>query len=87
MNVSLPKKQEQYVKSLVENGRYKSASEVVQTGLRMLEEQEDINKQKLEELKRLIQEGVDSGPTEPLDMEEIKAAARRQFERRQGRAA
>ena len=87
MNVSLPKKQENYVRSLVKKGRYHSASEVVRTGLRLLEEQERINELKLKELKRLIQEGIDSGPAKPLDMEEIKATARRQFEERKSNAA
>ncbi|MCH8030801.1 MAG: type II toxin-antitoxin system ParD family antitoxin [Bacteroidetes bacterium] len=82
MNVSLPKKQEQYVKALVKKGRYNSASEVVRTGLRLLEEEERVNELKLKELKRLIQEGIDSGPATPLDMEEIKATARRQFKER-----
>ncbi|MCH7638267.1 MAG: type II toxin-antitoxin system ParD family antitoxin [Bacteroidetes bacterium] len=87
MNVSLPKKQEQYVKALVKKGRYNSASEVVRTGLRLLEEKERVNELKLKELKRLIQEGIDSGPAAPLDMEEIKATARRQFEERKANPA
>ncbi|MCH7977017.1 MAG: type II toxin-antitoxin system ParD family antitoxin [Bacteroidetes bacterium] len=82
MNVSLPKKQEQYVKALVKKGRYNSASEVVRTGLRLLEEKERVNELKLKELKRLVQEGINSGPATPLDMEEIKATARRQFKER-----
>ena len=82
MNVSLPKKQEQYVKALVKKGRYNSASEVVRTGLRLREEKERVNELKLKELKRLVQEGINSGPATPLDMEEIKATARRQFKER-----
>jgi len=73
MNVSLPKKQENYVRSLVKKGRYNSASEVVRTGLRLLEEQECINELKLKELKRLIQEGIDSGPAKPYNREEMRA--------------
>ena len=87
MNVSLPKKQENYVRSLVKKGRYNSASEVVRTGLRLLEEKERVNELKLKELKRLIQEGIDSGPAAPLDMEEIKATARRQFKERKANPA
>lgn len=73
MNVSLPKKQEQYVKGLVKKGRYSSASEVVRTGLRLLEEEERVNELKLKELKRLIQEGIDSGPATPYSREEMRA--------------
>lgn len=40
MNVSLPEAQEQFVRSQVSSGRYRSASEVVRDGLRLLEESE-----------------------------------------------
>ena len=37
MNVSLTDKLEEFVNELVEKGRYRSASEVVREGLRLLE--------------------------------------------------
>ena len=40
MNVSLPEAQEQFVRTQVSTGRYRTASEVVRDGLRMLEEAE-----------------------------------------------
>lgn len=40
MNVSLPEAQEQFVRAQVSSGRYRTASEVVRDGLRMLEEAE-----------------------------------------------
>lgn len=40
MNVSLPEAQEQFVRTQVNAGRYRTASEVVRDGLRMLEEAE-----------------------------------------------
>lgn len=40
MNVSLPDSQERFVREQVSSGRYRSASEVVRDGLRMLEEHE-----------------------------------------------
>ena len=69
---------EAFVRDLVESGRYASASEVVRAGLRLLEEAEEERAVKLAELRRLIQEGLDSGPSEYLDMDELKAS----FERR-----
>ena len=40
MNVSLPQAQEQFVRAQVDTGRYRTASEVVRDGLRLLEEAE-----------------------------------------------
>lgn len=40
MNVSLPSSQERFVRAQVDAGRYRSASEVVRDGLRLLEEAE-----------------------------------------------
>ena len=76
MNVSLTPKLERFTRSLVKEGRYNSASEVVRTGLRLLEEQEAINKLKIKELKRLIQEGFDSGPAVVMSNDELKAMIR-----------
>lgn len=64
------------MKSLVKKGRYNSASEVVRTGLRLLEEREEINKLKLKELKRLVQEGLDSGPAIAMTNAELKEMIR-----------
>jgi antitoxin ParD1/3/4 len=68
---------ETFVRELVESGRYNSASEVLRDGLRLLEDAEVIRKVRTEELKRLIQEGLDSGDAGPLDMEDIIAEAKR----------
>jgi len=52
-----------FVESLVESGSYKTNSEVVRDGLRLLQEKQAASK--LETLRRLIDEGEDSG--EPVD--------------------
>ncbi len=76
---------EGFVRQLVESGRYASASEVIRDSLRLLEEREKLERAKLEALRAAINEGLDSGSAEALDMAEIKAAARR--ERGKDRAA
>lgn len=68
---------EGFVRELVESGRYASASEVIRDSLRLLEERETLHRTKLEVLRGAIKEGLESGSAEPLDMAEIKAAARR----------
>lgn len=84
LNVSLTPQLEDFIRQKVNSGKYHSASEVVREGLRLLEERDVIRTAKLEALRKEIQAGLDSGPATPLDMEEIKAEARRQYENAQG---
>lgn len=70
---------EALVKKLVESGRYSSASEIIRDALRLLEDAEILRAIRTEELRKLIQEGLDSGDAGPLDMEEIKAEGRRRL--------
>ena len=67
---------EGFVKQLVASGRYASASEVLRDGLRLLEEQENLRQAKLDAVRRDIAEGIDSGPSAPLDMDAIIEDAR-----------
>ena len=93
MHVSLTPHLERFARSLVEEGRYNSASEVVRTSLRLLEEKERMNKLKLEDLRRLIQEGFDSGPPVFMTADEMRsmihdhAEALRQEEKKGDRPA
>ena len=76
LNVSLTPHLEAFIHETVTSGRYQSASEVVRTALRLLEEREQERAVRIERLRREIQKGLDSGPATPLDMEEIKRLAR-----------
>ena len=76
MNVSLTTQLQQLVADLVEAGRYRSASEVVREGLRLLAVRDESDRAKLAALRQMTQEGIDSGPAAPLDMDEIIATAR-----------
>ena len=67
---------EKLVKQLVASGRYASASEVMRDGLRLLEERENLREAKLAALRRDIDEGLQSGPSEAFDMNDILAEAR-----------
>lgn len=67
---------EGFVRQLVSSGRYASASEVMRDGLRLLEERESLREAKLAALRRDIDEGLNSGPSEPLDMDALIREAR-----------
>ena len=57
----------EFITKAVESGRYNSASDVVRAGLRMLEAEEE----KLQRLRKAIDEGEASGPPEPFDFDDF----------------
>jgi antitoxin ParD1/3/4 len=67
--VTLPEHQMTFVEGQVEEGLYGSPSEVVQAGLRLLEEQE----MKLKQLREALIEGEQSGPARRFDPDEFLA--------------
>ncbi len=67
----------------VETGMYNSASEVVREALRLMTDHDRIREMKLGELRADIQEGLNSGPSTPLDAEAIKARGRRRLAEQQ----
>lgn len=80
---SIGKHFEQMIESLIEGGRYSTASEVMREGLRLVEEREERRKMKLEALRAEIQKGIDSGPAEEVNlsewMEDIKTRGRQRL--------
>lgn len=78
MNVSLTPELEKWVQSKVESGMYTSASEVIREGLRLLKEQDALKAIRFAELRREIQQGIDSGESTPLNMDEIIELAKQQ---------
>jgi antitoxin ParD1/3/4 len=62
-----------FVAALVSAGRYQSATDVIRSGLRLLEERET----RLKALRRALIAGEKSGTAGPLDLAKIKKQARR----------
>lgn len=58
---------EEFIDTQVKSGRFNNASEVVRAGLRLLEDRETPSALTLDDLRRLIQEGINSGPGKPAD--------------------
>ena len=58
---------EHFVDGQVKKGRFNNASEVVRAGLRLLEDHEKPPALTLDELRHLIQEGMESGPGKPAE--------------------
>jgi antitoxin ParD1/3/4 len=66
LNVSLTPHLENFIHQTVSSGRYQSASEVVRSALRLLEEREQQKAATLQWLALEIQKGLDSGPSGPV---------------------
>ena len=61
-----------FVSRELESGRFETVDEVIEAGLRMLEEEQ----MKIERLRELLIESENSGPTEPFDREALMASVR-----------
>lgn len=64
------------IRQAIATGEYASTSEVVRDALRAWKQIRQGREVAIEGLRRLWQEGVDSGAGEPLDAEEIKRRGR-----------
>jgi antitoxin ParD1/3/4 len=68
LNVSLTPHLEAFIHQSVAQGRYQTASEVIRSALRLLEEQEHSRALKLNHVRQAIEKGLGSGPAMPLDI-------------------
>lgn len=69
---------DRFVDEQVESGRFSSPQQVVEAGLRLLEEEQA----KLEGLRDALIEGENSGPSMPFDPEELMDLARERWKAR-----
>ncbi len=92
MNVSLTPELEKYVNAKVKSGLYQSASEVIRDGLRLLRENDEVQRFRLERLKKEIAIGLEQlekGQYKTHDddgltglIEEVKAEGRKRLAKR-----
>lgn len=78
-SITLSPEHASLVEKAVDAGEFASPSEVVGEALREWQERRDNHGYTIAELRRLIQEGIDSGPGRFASMDEIKTEARRRF--------
>jgi len=71
VNVSLTPELEKYISEKVASGLYHSASEVMREGLRLLKDQDALREIRLNGLRQQIQEGIDSGESQSLNIEDV----------------
>lgn len=73
-SVSMGEHQEDFIHKMVASGRYGSASEVVRSALRLLEEQESHN----EAVRQAVLDGLASGES-PLTLRDIAEQRKRKY--------
>ena len=71
MNISLTEHFNQYIEKKVKSGKYFSASEVVRSALRLMEERDSQLENETAYLREKINEGLDSGPSETFYAEQF----------------
>ena len=82
MNVSLTPQLESLVRQKVESGLYLSSSEVIREALRLLEERDQFQALKKEELRREIKAGIEDLEQNGSSLLDIEDVIRRGQERR-----
>ena len=76
-SVALGSHFEQFIRKLLNSGRFNNSSEVVRAGLRLLEDDEKLREIRRHELKAAIQEGIDSEDAGSLEDVIARNRARR----------
>ena len=85
LNVNLTPKLEDMVRQKVAGGLYNNASEVVRDALRLMEARDRLQDAQLEALRQDIITGLESGPAEELDVEDIKRRGRERLRKAENR--
>lgn len=76
VSVALSPEMVAMLKGAVASGEYASASEVVREALREWNLRKPLREAEIERLRKAWREGIESGPSRPLDFEEIKRRGR-----------
>jgi antitoxin ParD1/3/4 len=69
-----------FVRNAVDAGEYASTSEAIRDAVREWKERRDLLGYTVEDLREVVHEGIDSGPSSRSSMTDVKAEARRRFE-------
>jgi antitoxin ParD1/3/4 len=69
-----------FVRHAVDAGEYASTSEAIRDAVREWKERRDLLGYTADELRELVQAGIDSGPSSLASMADVKAEARRRLD-------
>jgi antitoxin ParD1/3/4 len=68
-----------FVRESIDSGEYASTSEAIRDAVREWKERRDLLGYTVEELRTLVQQGIDSGPSSYATIADVKAQARRRL--------
>lgn len=80
ITVALSPEMTAFIRQSVETGEYASTSEAVREAVREWKERRDLLGHTVEELRSLVDEGLESGDSEHSSLADLKAAARRHLD-------
>jgi antitoxin ParD1/3/4 len=79
VSVALTREQLSALKAAVEGGEYATTSEIVREAIRDWQFKRDLRLEDIRRLRQLWDEGKASGPTRPLDWDELRQEAERRL--------
>jgi antitoxin ParD1/3/4 len=80
ITISLTPEMAGFVRGAVDAGEYASTSEAIREAVREWKERRDLLGYTVDDLRKLVQEGIDSGTSSRPAMADVKAEARRRFD-------
>jgi antitoxin ParD1/3/4 len=80
ITIALTQEMAGFIRGAVKSGEYASTSEAIRDAVREWKERRDLLGYTAEELRALVEDGLQSGPSSRSSMDEVKAEARRRFE-------
>jgi len=69
-----------FIRQAVDAGEYASTSEAIRDAVREWKERRDLLGYTADELRGMVQEGIDSGPSHHGTLADVKTEARRRFD-------
>jgi antitoxin ParD1/3/4 len=84
ITIALTPEMASFVRNAVNAGEYASTSEAIREAVREWKERRDLLGYTVEELRELVQEGIDSGDAGEIDFAELKREARSRLSAHKG---
>jgi antitoxin ParD1/3/4 len=86
ITIALTSELADFIRNVVDAGEYELTSEAIEHAVREWKERRDLFGYTVEELRALVQDGIDSRPSALATMADVKVEARRRFEAAQLRS-